>query len=340
MAPKISVIIPVYNVEKYIHCCLDSVLNQTLKNIEIILVDDHSPDNCPKICDQYAQTDPRIKVIHKPVNEGLGFARNSGLEVATGEFVAFLDSDDFIEKNMYQTLYEKAHAEACDIVFCSTSFYTNKHTIKPKKEVDNKLLISTAKEKKDFLLDFIAPEPRYKSDVKYMMSVWKAIYKRELIEKKQIRFMSERKVLSEDIFFNLAMIIQSERILFLPYFLHYYRMNNNSLSHSFSTKKYLTNRVFFSELKNFLDTFLKENEYINRLYRLQFLHLRIFLLSSLKNPSRTVALSQAYDIINDPLWQALLNNYPYYKLPLKHKLFFKLIKDKRIKLLHLISKKY
>lgn len=338
MIPKVSVIVPVYNVELYLKECVESIRQQTLQDIEIILVDDKSPDRSPLICDEYAQLDKRIKVIHKPINEGLGFARNSGLEVASGEFVAFLDSDDFIEKNMYQTLYERAHREACDIVFCSTSFYTD-HTIKPKKEVDNELLVSTAKEKKDFLLDFIAPEPRYKSDVKYMMSVWKAIYRRDIIEKKQIRFMSERKILSEDIFFNLTMITQSKKILFIPYFLHYYRKNNNSLSHSFSIKKYLTNRAFFSELKNFLDTFLKEDEYINRLYRLQFLHLRIFLLSSLKNPPQTVALSQAYDIINDPLWQPLLNNYPFQKLPLKHKLFFKLIKNKRIKLLYLISTK-
>jgi len=95
--PKVSVIVPIYNVEKYFERCMRSLLNQTLKEIEIILVDDESPDNCPAMCDEYAGTDNRVKVIHKK-NEGLGFARNSGLEIATGEYVAFVDSDDFVKK--------------------------------------------------------------------------------------------------------------------------------------------------------------------------------------------------------------------------------------------------
>ena len=91
--PKVSVVVPIYNVEPYLVMCLESLLNQTLKEIEIILVDDGSPDNCPQICDEYAQRDSRIKVIHKK-NAGLGMARNSGIEIATGKYIAFLDSDD------------------------------------------------------------------------------------------------------------------------------------------------------------------------------------------------------------------------------------------------------
>ena len=87
--PKISIIVPVYNVEQYINRCIDSLLGQTLKDIEIILVDDGSPDQCPQICDEYARKDSRIKVIHKK-NNGLGYARNSGLELATGEYIALI----------------------------------------------------------------------------------------------------------------------------------------------------------------------------------------------------------------------------------------------------------
>ena len=95
MKPKVSIIVPVYNVEKYLDRCMESLLNQTLKDIEIILVDDGSPDNCPQICDEYAKKDSRVKVVHK-VNAGLGYARNSGLDVASGEYVAFVDSDDYV----------------------------------------------------------------------------------------------------------------------------------------------------------------------------------------------------------------------------------------------------
>lgn len=98
---KVSIIVPIYNVEKYLDRCMQSLLNQTLKEIEIVLVDDGSPDNCPKMCDEYAKKDSRVKVVHKQ-NAGLGYARNSGLENATGEYVAFVDSDDYVDINAYE----------------------------------------------------------------------------------------------------------------------------------------------------------------------------------------------------------------------------------------------
>lgn len=104
---KISVIVPVYKVEAYLHRCVDSILAQTYKNLEIILVDDGSPDNCPAVCDEYAMKDPRIQVIHKK-NGGLSDARNAGLEIATGDWLSFIDSDDHIEPDMYETLLQNA----------------------------------------------------------------------------------------------------------------------------------------------------------------------------------------------------------------------------------------
>ena len=100
----ISVIVPIYKVERYLNKCLDSIVNQTYKELEIILVDDGSPDGCPKICDEWGLKDSRIKVIHK-ANAGLGLARNSGLEVATGKYVVFVDSDDYAELTMIENLY-------------------------------------------------------------------------------------------------------------------------------------------------------------------------------------------------------------------------------------------
>lgn len=99
----LSVIVPVYKVEPYLHRCIDSIRNQTYKNLQIILVDDGSPDNCGKICDEYAELDARIIVVHQK-NRGLSGARNMGLRYAKGEYVAFVDSDDWISSDMYQTL--------------------------------------------------------------------------------------------------------------------------------------------------------------------------------------------------------------------------------------------
>lgn len=114
--PKISVIVPVYNVEKYLDRCMQNLLNQTLQDIEIILVDDESPDNAPKMCDNYAQSDSRVHVIHKK-NQGLGLARNSGLAIAKGEFVAFVDSDDYIDLNTFEWLYNQSLKNSFDAIF-------------------------------------------------------------------------------------------------------------------------------------------------------------------------------------------------------------------------------
>ena len=115
---KVSVIIPVYQVEEYLERAVDSVLQQTLEEKEIILVDDGSEDASPAICDRYAREYPElVRVIHKE-NEGLGMARNTGVEAAAGEYVAFLDSDDTVEPEMYETLYRKAKEADYDIVMC------------------------------------------------------------------------------------------------------------------------------------------------------------------------------------------------------------------------------
>ena len=104
MTPLISIIIPVYKVEQYLKECIDSIINQTYMNLEIVIVDDGSPDNCPLICDQYAALDKRIKVIHKK-NGGLSDARNAGLNIITGDYVTFVDSDDVIHPEMINILY-------------------------------------------------------------------------------------------------------------------------------------------------------------------------------------------------------------------------------------------
>ncbi|MBO4674921.1 MAG: glycosyltransferase [Elusimicrobiaceae bacterium] len=117
-SPLISIIVPIYNVEKYLSQCLDSIVAQTYQNLEIILVDDGSPDNCGKICDEYAAKDSRIKIIHQ-VNAGLSAARNAGLEIAMGEYIGFVDSDDYIESDMYEYLYGLIKRDNAAMAMCA-----------------------------------------------------------------------------------------------------------------------------------------------------------------------------------------------------------------------------
>lgn len=117
MTELISVIVPIYKVEKYLERCIRSIVTQTYENIEIILVDDGSPDNCPKLCDEWADKDSRIQVIHKP-NGGLSDARNAGLKIATGVYVAFIDSDDYIHPQFIESLYFIMKQQCADVVAC------------------------------------------------------------------------------------------------------------------------------------------------------------------------------------------------------------------------------
>lgn len=119
ISPKISIIVPVYKVEKYIHKCIDSILNQTFKDFEVILVDDGSPDNCGKICDDYAKKDNRVVVIHKE-NGGQATARNAALDIARGEYIGFVDSDDYIQNDMFENLYNACTIDEADISIIGT----------------------------------------------------------------------------------------------------------------------------------------------------------------------------------------------------------------------------
>lgn len=124
MNPRISIIVPVYKVESYLNKCIDSILNQTFEDFELILVNDGSPDKCGEICEDYAKKDSRIRVFHKE-NGGQATARNFGIDVARGEYIGFVDSDDYIEPEMYEVLYNMCINDNCDMVNCSSKIYFN-----------------------------------------------------------------------------------------------------------------------------------------------------------------------------------------------------------------------
>jgi len=124
----ISIIVPIYKVEKYLRICIDSLINQTYKDIEIILVDDGSPDNCGKICDDYASKDLRVKVIHQP-NAGVSAARNAGLSVARGEYIGFCDPDDFVAPDMFQTLFDAIKKHGADLGACGYNYYSEEYIL-------------------------------------------------------------------------------------------------------------------------------------------------------------------------------------------------------------------
>lgn len=232
--PAISIIVPVYNVEQYLDRCLNSIVNQSFSDIEIILIDDGSPDNSPSLCDKWAKRDKRIKVIHKK-NGGLGYARNSGLEIAEGEYVAFVDSDDYVAIDMYEKLYFSTDCGQVDVVYCGLKQELSDGGFEYIHDYDTISEFNCDKVKK-IALSFL-----HKTELvekRLFMSVWHGIYKRDIIEKNYIRFFSERDIGSEDLPFQVQFCLNAQTIKFMPDYLYTYCFNSKSLSHKFEKSKF------------------------------------------------------------------------------------------------------
>lgn len=213
MQPLISVVVPIYKVEGYLSRCVDSIINQTYKNLEIILVDDGSPDNCPKMCDDYATNDSRIKVVHKK-NGGLSDARNAGMKVATGEYISFIDSDDYIALDFFETLYNTMQSEKSDIVECSVvKFYENNHFDEYKDDLN---IISFGTQ--DALSKLIAENP-------FKQHVWNKLYKSSLVL--DIPYAVGK--LNEDEFWTYQIFGRAKKVTRLHKTMYYYFQRENSI---------------------------------------------------------------------------------------------------------------
>lgn len=226
----ISIIIPVYKVEAYIHTCVDSILGQSYKNIEVILVDDGSPDACPLICDEYAKRDQRIKVIHKP-NGGLSDARNVGLMNATGDYVIFVDSDDFWmdNKDLESLVNEVNKTPDCDFIGFNCSYYYETEDRYSPWITYQRFLCQDDKDK--LILSLV------KTGV-FPVSAWSKILKRDFLVENHILFI--KGLLSEDIpwFLQILDIAQKFRVVDLYVYAYRQVSNGSSITHSFNEKHF------------------------------------------------------------------------------------------------------
>lgn len=225
---KVSVIVPVYNTEQYLKECVDSLLKQTLTDLEIILIDDGSPDNSACICDEYAKLDSRVKVIHKE-NGGLSSARNAALDICKGEYIGFVDSDDFVEPTMFEELYNSAINYNSDISICALSTFSEKSII-PKMLPFEKEVYKDSDIMKCFLVPLLGENPNEK--IKYLEGfVCRQLFKREIIG--NIRFKSEREYFAEDVMFDFDIYPLCRTISVVNKPLYFYRYNGDSLSNKY-----------------------------------------------------------------------------------------------------------
>ena len=327
--PKVSIVVPVYNTEKYLNQCVESILAQTLREIEVILVDDGSQAACAALCDELAKTDSRIKVIHK-INGGLGFARNSGMEAACGEYVGFVDSDDYIKPTMYEALYTAAVKYDASLVvsgicfvggntFSQSGDYSEKHYFEQDTVFDGENM-------KQLLLGVVGAQPKEPEDSRYGVSVCKNIFKRSLLCEKNIEFFSERQMISEDTLFMVDYIKHVEKAVGIPGAFYCYRRNDASLSKSYRSDRFEKVLIFLTALEDHLKESLSEDEY--RLYfdRLVQGYGRVLCSQEImhahdaKIPYRTLR-ERLKQICTHDMMTAVLKSYPWHQLPKKQAAF-------------------
>ena len=325
--PKLSIVVPVYNTEKYLKRCMDSIINQTLKEIEIIIIDDGSKEECALLCDELSKTDSRIKVVHKQ-NGGLGFARNSGIEVATGEYIGFVDSDDYIEPQMYESLYNAAKKNDADIAISGICFVGGNMFSQSgdciKKPYFNEYTMLD--DMNNLLLGVVGALPGEPNDSRYGVSVCKNIFKASLIFDKNLKFLSERKVLSEDTLFMVDFIKNAKNAVGVPGTYYCYCRNEDSLSKSYNSQRFEKSIVFLDELENRISDTVKKEEYKIYLDRLIQGFGRILCSQEIMHArDEKIRYSDVRkrlkEICTHEKIKNVLKSYPWYKLPPKQAAF-------------------
>ena len=246
----ISIIVPIYNVEKYLKYCLDGILKQSYKNLEIILVDDGSTDRCGQICDEYAMIDERIKVIHKP-NAGLADARNTGLKYAIGNYIGFIDSDDYIYPSFYEELFALIKKYNADIAECEFK-RINESNIENCKEIlnnENEKRIIVEKEENNTEALELLYGPRLQPYIKKVV-VWNKLYKKDLLD--NVSFPVGK--LHEDEYTTFQIINKAKKIISTNRVLHGYIQTNNSI---------MRQEIKQKRIEDNLDAYIKSSDYFS-----------------------------------------------------------------------------
>lgn len=226
--PKISIIVPIHNAGIRLEKCLNTLVNQTLKEIEIILILDCPTDGSDKISQQYSKNDERIKIINNKENLHTGLSRNEGLKGAKGEYIGFSDHDDYRELDMYEKMYDHAKKNDSDIIICTPALIRN-----------DKIEIWDLPQKpnshcRDFALSDLIGSGNYTRDVSLFCNIHNIIYKTELIKKNNIRFVDTNSIAPEDVLFNISCIYHAQSVDFLHVPLYYHILYLESEGHNYN----------------------------------------------------------------------------------------------------------
>ena len=259
--PQVSIIVPVYNVENYIERCLNSLVNQTFKDIEIITINDGSTDKSLELLNKYAKEDIRISVIDLG-DEGVSYCRNLGIEKANGKYIMFVDSDDWIDSSMVEVMYKKAEENKLDLVMCSYIREFKDHSKEKIFNLPQEIIYKDNEVKNELLRKLVGPIKEELSNPEMLDAlgtVWGKLYRSDILKENKIKFVDLKEIGSaEDTLFNIFTFNYLKKLMFLnkPMY-HYWRDNLKSVTSQYNPKLKEQRKVFFK----YISDFIRENNF-------------------------------------------------------------------------------
>lgn len=337
-SPLVSVIVPMYNVEAYLGACVDSVLSQTLAEIELVLVDDGSPDRCGEMAEEYALQDSRVRVVHRE-NGGLGPARNSGLAVARGEYVGFVDSDDWVEPDMFEGLYRAASKTGAQVVFTGLKTVSYGEVQEVREHPLAGQVLRGQNEIMRLRGAFYGAAPARIKDDPIPVSACSAIYQRTFLEKCGLRFINIR---SEDRIFNTQFCRKAEVVTAIAGAPYCYRKDDQlSISNSFDRRTIDSYYQFLRILEMMVDDELPEywDECHRRQQRCALDYYRA-LIGLIEKSNLGDKAKQGYvrEVLRHPTLRRACKGYPFWKLPTGQAAFFVAMKAKNVQLVRTLTR--
>lgn len=323
----VSVIIPVYNVESYIEKCIKSVVSQTYKNLEVLLIDDGSTDNSGTICDEFANEDNRIIVYHKK-NEGLGLTRNFGLKHASGQYVLFIDSDDYIEIESISRLLKESIASNADLVVEGYKKITDQGVLLFEEKYEYEVFEGKAVLTK-FLPRMIGSCPEKTDSI--FTTVCSKLYKREKIVENGVMFHSERKLQSEDLGFQMELVPHLDKVVVTQYTGYFYRTNLNSLTTVYKPNRFEESKKVFLYIIDKISELDLPKEVRLRADKMLFVQVKAAIRQEnpqINHKHLMDCRNAVKEIVSDKLLQDEIISYPIDKLNFKQKMFLYLMKHK------------
>lgn len=324
MNPRVSIIVPCYNTEAYLDCCLNSLVRQSFKDTEIILVDDGSPDRVPEMCDEWEKQDSRIKVVHKQ-NEGLGHARNSGLEIAAGDYIVFVDSDDYLELNAIEYLYNLCQEKDYDVLRYESNRFSKEGCFNCQTGLEAQITTisdpTTIRNMGKWLFGHNPLEEQER--LFFYGSACMEMIRHSIIKEHKISFVSERDCVSEDYVFTYHCFKYCKKIGHTSATLYHYRYNHQSLSRTPKLDSVERQYKFSCMIESMLDKegygidahIIPMHHFVNELRSATKLIIR----SSLSNKEKRQWFKEN---MKHQYIKQIYNDFPWKKLPLKEQLHF------------------